>query len=355
MLTFFSDPHLGKTLKANTTVESRARLSEQLFLHAKAVESLAEGDYIICGGDLFDTEHNEEAVILQGAEVASFCKTVIGGNHDVANVAHHVSSLKVLERLQEERRFVLPPEPGNVRADTFSFEDSVMLAVVPHHARQEEFEQALDKAYQAAQSAPGHLRKLLLVHCNYNLKFESGQNDLNLTDAKARQMLTSFDYIIMGHDHRPRTECDGRLIVLGNTHPTCFGDLGEKFIWKYSPQENAFHRHLLCPDSSRTVEAAELLEAWTAGQLTAEFSAVEWLDVVGRVPAEQMADLSKALRAVWKVAPDLYAARMTRVEFLGTGQGEARAAESPKTLIETVREGMPAQLRPLFDQLIAEV
>lgn len=343
ILRFFSDPHVGKELKANTTPASRALLGKQLHLHAIQAATMPHPESrtvmgTICGGDLFDTDSNPESVLLAGAHVAEKCTLVIGGNHDVINVADRTSSLHALSVLTTDQRFVLPPEPGKVKYHVERL-GGVDVYVVPHHARQQEFEEALELACASAEA--GHsegMRKLLLVHCNYHLTFEAGENDLNLTDAKARHLLQVFDYIVMGHDHRPRRECDGRLIVLGNTHPTSFSDQGVKYTWFYDSQANDWTQAVNASDESMQVKASELIADWKTESLH-RYEGVEWLDIVGSLPPEAAVDLAKAIRELWRKGGYLYAIRASKVLFIAEGENNDQpVGAAQKTLIEIVED-----------------
>lgn len=341
VLRFFTDPHIGKELKANTTPSSRTLLSQQLTLHALQAATMPhpEGKRVeatICGGDLFDTDTNPEHILLAGAKVAQQCTVVLGGNHDVVNVKGRESSLSALAELTEDERFILPPGPGKVNTYIRVFGD-VMLFTVPHHARQQEFEQALEQARRQADDSEAE-RKLLLVHCNYNLTFEAGENDLNLTDAKARHLLQVFDYIVMGHDHRPRWECDHRLLILGNTHPTSFSDLGEKYVWFYDSTSNTWHREVNASDQLMVAKASELIDDWKLERMH-EYAGAEWIDIVGELPPEAAADLAKAIGQLWKTHEYLYAVRASKVLFRAEGESNDAVNEAAqKTLIEIVEE-----------------
>lgn len=343
ILRFFSDPHEGRELKSNTTPASRALLQSQLHAHAMQAATLAHpmGWAVagtLCGGDLFDTDSNPEHVLLQGAAVAGLCDLVMGGNHDVVNIVGRESSLSALALLTGRERFVMPPGPGQVRYQHWQVGD-VDVFSVPHHSLQQHFELALDKAAAEASKSPTS-RKLLLLHCNYHLTMGVGENDLNLTDAKARLLLKTFDFIVLGHDHRARFECEGRLLILGNTHPTSFADQGEKFVWFYNSETNSWCNSTNCEDSSRKMEAAELIEMHREGSLQA-LSNVEWLDLQGELPPEAAVDLAKAIRATWKEAPFMYAIRASKVLFKVVGLTEGVTVEAAqKTLLELVEEDL---------------
>ena len=347
ILRFFTDPHIGKELKANTTPSSRTLLSQQLTLHALQAATMPhpEGKSVeatVCGGDLFDQDTNPEHILLAGAKVAQECTVVLGGNHDVVNIKGRESSLSALAELTEDERFIMPPGPGKVGWTVRQY-GQVVLYTVPHHSRQQEFDKALEEIRAQQEGCRGHNelhgnRAILLVHCNYNLTFEAGENDLNLTDAKARQLLQVFDYIVMGHDHRPRWECDDRLLILGNTHPTSFSDLGEKYVWFYDSESNTWHRKVNAADALMVVKASDLIDDWKLERMEA-YAAPEWIDIVGELPPEAAADLAKAIRQLWKENEYLYAVRASKVLFRAEGESnEAVSEAAQKTLIEIVEE-----------------
>lgn len=345
LLRFFTDPHIGRELKANTTPASRAQLQQQLFLYAEQAAtcpppSAMEGRKVratICGGDLFDTDHNPEHIILQGAKIAARCDVLLGGNHDVINVTGRESSLSAIAKLTGRESIIQPPGPGQVYWHHVQYGE-VDLFTVPHHALQEHFEKALDQALASAKTSPAK-RKLLLLHCNWNMRLDVGENDLNLTEAKAQKLLEQFDYLILGHDHRPRRELGGRVIILGNTHPTSFSDLGEKYVWFYDSEGNEWHQQPTCADCSKPVEAEELIRLHRENELS-QLENVEWLDVVGELEPAASVDLAKAVRALWKGNDYLYAVRMAKVVFKNLDQADKVEAGQVMNLMQLIEHDL---------------
>ncbi len=351
LIRFFSDPHLGLSLKANTTPASRAALRETLTRVAKVAAGSA-GSYrglnvvaTVCGGDLFHTDSNEEAVLVDGAKVADLCTVVLGGNHDVINVAGRVSTLAALDKLYGENSpFVIPPGPGRVNVGELAVwagDIQVKVFTVPHHATQQLFEEALEKAVQRRleRAGAGTERNLLLLHCNWDLQVGGGENDLNLTLNRAQALLQHFDYIVLGHDHRPRTEMGGRVVILGNTHPTSFSDLGEKFTWYYDAEGNAFVRELLVADRSVVMPAEQLIEAWQKEELDLiSGRGIEWLDLTGELQQEASVDLARAIRALWAKSPSLYAIRASKVRYAGGVELDREEAGRALNIMQLVEE-----------------
>lgn len=359
VIRFFTDPHAGKELKANTTPASRTMLANQIYLHGLQAASMPYPDltvigakttdvhFTVCAGDLFDVDSNPEHVLLQGAEIARKCNLVLGGNHDVKNIAGRESSLSALAKLTDDERFIMPPEPGRTSYHFSLVQNApdhlgdVALYMIPHHARQQEFELALEEAREHALKfdpvvEKKGIRRLLVVHCNYNLTFEAGENDLNLTDAKARQLLGTFDYIVMGHDHRARTECEGRLIILGNTHPTSFSDQGEKFVWFYNSETNGWVKATNAAPALVELNVNDLISDWKSERLSV-YANAEWVDVVGQLKPEDTVDMAKAIRDLRKQNNYLYAVRASRV-LVDAGVTDAVPEAAQKTLIEIIEE-----------------
>lgn len=345
---FFTDPHIGKDLKANTTLASRAKLRDQLFEHAMQATTLGGDLFTVCCGDLFDQAQNPEQTLLQGAAVLGRCNLLIGGNHDVVNIAGHDSSLLALTTLMGRTGdVVMPPAPGRNHWQRQVVGD-VGLFTVPHHATQESFEQTLDKiiAFRNRQE-DSTLRNLLMLHCNWNMTVGQGENDLNLTQARAALLSEAFDFIILGHDHHPRRELGGKVVILGNTHPTSFGDLGEKYVWFYHSDTNYFSTEVNAKDSSVQLDALQLIEDHKSDCL-AHYGDYEWIDVRGSLPQEAAVDLAKALRALWKACPYLYGLRSSHVTYQGMEMAADVASAGPVNLMEMVESKLTAELKPLW-------
>ncbi len=349
VIRFFTDPHIGRELKANTTSGSRALLAEQIYQHGRQAASIGHADFTICGGDLFDQDHNAEHVLILGADIASRCDLVLGGNHDVVNIEGRSCSLEVLRKLASIN-IVMPPAPGRTYFKCELFGDVAVWAV-PHHARQEEFVVALEEAMNDADKRRER-RKLLLLHCNYDLQIGQGENDLNLTQSMTALLSQTFDFIILGHDHRPRTELGGKVVILGNTHPTSFSDLGEKRVWFYESDLNEFGWEVNAEDSSHAIPATQLIE-WHQedGNGLRRLASKEWIDVTGTLPPEASIDLAKAIRALWKACPYLYAVRSSKIIYEGMELEAVDTNAGPLSLVDMISSRLPDELKPLWNEV----
>jgi DNA repair exonuclease SbcCD nuclease subunit len=296
---FFSDPHLGLVRTSHTTVQSRAALKQELFRVAARLIEITGSDQLFCLGDLFDTDTNDEATILQGAEIIKRCTMVLGGNHDLPNREGKLSSLQLLDQ-------VIPHKIVCGSTDEPGFGRGINPAVyfVPHMATQELFEQSLGEARADADSLKGAYpgsALILCLHCNYNSGLIHNDASLNLTREKADELLSSFDYILLGHEHESRTLHGGKLIILGNTHPTSFSDISDKYIWEF--EDGKFTPHMIWSKQAgyRNID-------WEAG--TGEISdTVQFIEITGKAPAERLPDIAQNIAKLWKTHTNLLMVR----------------------------------------------
>ncbi len=341
--TLFTDPHLGTRRAAHTTRESAKKLTQALFDQAmKAVE----GPKPICLGDLFDRAFNDEATLVQGFNVASNCMWTLSGNHDSTNRADTVTSLDALRALH-------CPIVSSPDLSTPYYEAYGPIYFVPHHASQELFETAL---FHAAEHAAHHLEgkaSVLMLHCNYDAPdFMDVQDDsLNLPAEVAEQLLNAFDYIFLGHEHRPASHFDSRVLVLGNTHPTSFSDISDKFSYTLQIDDGfvQIDKHLIWSEAERYREVRY-------GDPLPELAGVQFVNVVGMAPAEESVAVSDFVQEVWAAGADLLAVRnnVTIGQAFNDVEvsGESKLGDL-KTHIAAELEG--SDLADLFQQLATEV
>jgi len=339
----FTDPHLGTRRSANTTRESLKKLQQALYEAALAASPTEPLDVKnICLGDLFDRAFNDEATLVQGHEVAGGCKWTLSGNHDETNRADTVTTLAALKQMGHS--IISAPD-----LSTPYFEAHGALYFVPHHASQELFEKAMKEAAEHAAANREGQAAFLLLHCNYNCAFEIQDDTLNLPEELAAQLLDQFDLILLGHEHKPATHLDGRVVILGNTHPTGFGDLSSKY------------RYLLDD------ETAELtpVKIWSMedsyrqlkyGDEIPDLGGVQFVDVVGAGAAEDAVAVAHYVQQVWAAGDDLLAVR-NNVQ-IGDHLQDLEQAVMPKVSdlpghIDADLEG--SDLQPLYRELLKEV
>jgi len=290
----FSDPHLGLNRKAHTTKASRVQLSEAI--HNRAVSIVwmweDEGETVVCAGDLFDTFSNPEDEILKAAEVARKCDVILAGNHDSLNKIDAKGSLHMIHELIDREKTVIVANPSFDEPHCLIGDvEGMQIACIPHHATQELFEQAIVMVVKAASA---YLLRAVFLHCNYNNPLTEGsQTALNLTEENAKSLLSVSDYVFLGHEHAPRTLMDGRLVILGNIHPTSFGDISDKFYWRLTPDSLD---SLIC--WREDIGFCELDITEEVPPPPREGS-VQFVDIVGSITAEKGADLAQYINDIW--------------------------------------------------------
>lgn len=317
MIIVYTDPHLGLQRAAHTTPESKKRLQDAQFktvsdIHARK----GPGDMLVCAGDFFDTYSNSEEVIARSAPLLSQVDICLSGNHDVVGRESKMGSLELLDS-------VLPRDGNNSRLDVVQARygepaykgmvfptGKVALHFVPHVATSELFDEALHMALERKEAASGGLpdcKHYLFLHCNWdNPMAAEKEATLNLSKEDAEILLDHFDVIVLGHVHQPLDTMNGRVVVLGNTHPTGFGDLGTKRIMLIDP-DTGLHSFETIYDAE-VFDAAVDINDWLDGQAVVR-PGTRFLTIVGELPAERAGDLSKAVSELWKTLPNLMALR----------------------------------------------
>ncbi len=310
----FTDPHLGKVLSANTTLESRKRLQNDLYSHVKGIMQTEGVGEWFCLGDLLDKYQNTEATFLQALDISSRLELLMAGNHDVVNDVTRIGTMQTLQAVLPAMRAT---SDGDSRIRRVAFNesgwslterDNCSFFVVPHHSRDELFEEAIAGAEDTAGQDRGEKTTFLLLHCNYDMEFACNDVTLNLSRQRASKLLDTFDFILIGHDHRPKEDFNGRVIVLGNTHPTGFGDISDKRIAIVDSETGtlSFESVWQQIDGYAKLEAQDLLglDLTQDVHLTGQF-----IDIVGTLEADQAMDFAKAMKKLWGADRTPYAIR----------------------------------------------
>lgn len=292
---FWSDPHLGLNRTSHTTATSRKLLQSALLTKARRITD----DPSVCLGDLFDTTDNEESVILQGAEIAKKVAAVLSGNHDLPNRDGKLSSLQLIGELVEDTAVVLLDKTTDfVSLPLKGFNE---LVFVPHKRTQTLFDDTLNQLLQLPKSATSD-KNVLCLHCNYNSPFAENEATLNLTQGQAKRLLDVFDYILIGHEHIPRSDFEGRVQLLGNIHPTSFADISDKFIWEMTAEglnpikvwDKA--THYLSLDWETLLSLPSLSNA----------EELQFVEVIGTAPAARLPDIARAIQKLWGILPTAF-------------------------------------------------
>lgn len=285
----FTDPHQGLNRKAHTTQKSREKLAEALCEGTRFASETGSPLSVVCAGDLFDQHSNSEATILAAAKSIRCCDVVLAGNHDSLNESEAEGSLDIIGQLLKDTDIIKSPDFGKPYFDSGILE-AMDLIFVPHQATQDIFDAAVE---QVSGYTKNHWRAVFL-HCNYeNAMTEGSDISLNLTRAQAEKLLKVADYIFLGHEHEPRELLDGRLVILGNIHPTSFGDISDKYYYDLTATELKKTKIWDMGTGYAKIE-------YDGKTLPALPKEAQFIDIQGRISIDKGADLAEYISHCWE-------------------------------------------------------
>lgn len=340
----FSDPHLGTKRAAHTTAESAQRLKDRLYTSALMASDALHG-INICGGDLFDRAYNDEATLVQGYVIAQRCKKVLSGNHDETNRQGATTSLHALKEMGSP--IVACEDLSTPYFDTFN-----CFWMVPHHASQENFDEALKLAAEDSGRIdnPNRGNRYLLLHCNYNCPFDTEDSTLNLTPEMAEFLLQHFTRIFIGHEHNSKLLFDDRLVIMGNTHPTSYSDISDKFRWELNTQTDELKKVLLWEKSYAYREI-------NFGDPVPDLRGVQFVDVIGAEPVDNGVEVAEYVRSIWNAGNTLIAVR-NNVEIVDHLASDGIDTSSPAlvNLSQRIHDDLEgSDLQPYYQSLVKRV
>lgn len=293
MLNLFTDPHLGLAARTNTSASSTKALDDKIAAQTRTV--MVGKSNLICAGDLFHRSHNKESVIAQGLNIASLCDIVLAGNHDSTNRKDDRSSMDIVASVCDS---VLSIETGAFGVfPGLEFDSGEIVTVVPHHSSQELFDQAIDLACQSTGD-------LVILHCNFNNPFvDEVDTALNLTIGQAEKLLKYYSFIVIGHEHNTRWEMNYRLLALGNTHPTGYSDISNKYTWCFDKsKEKPWSRTKVWDKETGylSLAASDIFDL-PESEFELEDGAVapQFVDITGDLDAENMPELAHRISLIW--------------------------------------------------------
>jgi DNA repair exonuclease SbcCD nuclease subunit len=340
----YSDPHVGLSRVANTTPASAQKLRDASHAHVKHLltDVKQEGMLAFCLGDLLDQYSNPEAVIEQAMELVKHTDIVLAGNHDISNRKDKVSSLELLHKVYGDK--ILIGAYGEPSVFQFTLENTLFV-FIPHVANQELFETALQEA-QALAAASTSPWKVLCIHCNYNLTFDSVQDtSLNLTSTAADLLLADFHFIFSGHEHVPVDHHNGRVRIVGNPYPTSFSDISDKLVLIYDSETGEV-------TSQHTLSGERMLWKGRLSEMPENVEA-KFLDLEDDLPR---GDGFKAVTKLYK-SSDVFAIRLRAPQAEEEDKTVAKI-ETMESLPEVVRKDLQENrpgLLSLWEELLAEV
>jgi hypothetical protein len=193
--------------------------------------------------------------------------------------------------------------------------------------------------------------QVLLLHCNYDSPFISDTTSLNLTKDNAERLLTRFSHILIGHEHTARSDLSGRVQLLGNTHPTSFSDISDKFSWSLKVEDGklSFIPQLIWAKAKGFKELS--WETLLAGQ---EQTDASFIDITGVAPVAKLPEIAKAIQKLWQVLPNPYMIRNNvKVEREVIEVGEVQKSLNIPARISLSLKDSP--LLPLWEDYLKEV
>ena len=327
----FSDPHLGVGRQAHTTAESSKRLDKALFNAAMQAKSDKMPNFI--AGDLFDKTFNSERVICQGIAVASVDTVTLAGNHDETNREGTTCSLEVVQRAG---CYVMRNEKVG---ENKVFQPAVGMFAIPHTTTQELFDEALKSAIELKQENDGN--NYLFLHCNRGSPIgDKSDSTLYITDEQEDELLKHFTRIFYGHEHGHKVLKGGRVVVIGNTHPTSFSDVSDKFRIELNTK----------------TDEMQVINIWDAQKLYLELEVGTPLTTQGEQQfilvkgSATRTETAAYIEQCWEAFPSAYAIR-PMVTFPEEVVTKAQSAEPVNLLqmIETDLEG--TNMLELFKEL----
>lgn len=327
----FSDPHLGVGRQAHTTAESSKRLDKALFNAAMQAKSEEHPNFI--AGDLFDKTFNSERVICQGIAVAAGNTVTLAGNHDETNREGTICSLEVVQ--QAECQVLRNKKVG----ENGVFQPAVGMFAIPHTTTQELFDKALADAIKLSQLGEGN--NYLFLHCNRGSPIgEKSDSTLYVSDEQEDELLKHFTRIFYGHEHGHSVLKGGRVVVIGNTHPTSFSDISDKFRIELNTK----------------TDEMQVINIWDAQKLYLELEVGTPLTTQGEQQfilvkgSATRTETAAYIEQCWEAFPSAYAIR-PMVTFPEEVVTKAQSAEPVNLLqmIETDLEG--TNMLNLFKEL----
>lgn len=160
---------------------------------------------VIFLGDLFDHGRPAYSVLAKLRDILARRQvTIVQGNHDITKDRSELSGAEFLAGMMGHGEYI---------RELYALNNTI--AILPHMANQELFDEAIAKASEWATT--------LLTHCNYENSFAVGKDhSLNLTREQAKK----FETVVLGHEHNGR-DIDN-VKIIGSQFPLRADQVGPK-------------------------------------------------------------------------------------------------------------------------------
>lgn len=347
-LGFFTDPHLGLERGEHTTPASRAALRKKLFDQAKRAVGIMDEQkckFKYCLGDLVDKYSNSEEIISQAYQIANELDCTLSGNHDEKNIAGSFGTLRLLKKHWLSNQIIAADninEPYVYTQKLSDFGSAGYVDFIPHVMSQALFEASLDEAIKRAKDHNGNGVRLLLLHCNVGepgfKEIEREGTSLYLTDEYNAKVADIYDFILVGHEHPPKTF--GNTHILGNTFPLSFGEIADRFVTIIDTDTRTLERVKIfdAEVETREIVASDLVAVGGDMRMTDETLMVS---IGGVIDQSELSALSKALKKFWLTNPQLLMVKNgSEIVRASKAQRDDTSDFMPKTLPEIVGQSV---------------
>lgn len=208
-----SDLHLGKKFNGYSMIEDQKYILNKILKEAENINP----DFVIIAGDVYDKSMpSSEAVIIFDDFLVKLTEKklpvyLISGNHDSAERLYFGSRI-----MDKEGIHIASVYDGSVKKDVFEDEYGKVNIwslpfVKPVHTRSF-FEEKISKYDDMMKACLNELdmekneRNILITHQFISGAGRSDSEDIKVggTDAISPDILSGFDYVALGHLHRPQ-------------------------------------------------------------------------------------------------------------------------------------------------------
>lgn len=300
-LTVLNDWHIGAVRTGGTTPATAYQLRQDLLATFEELLTDIDTDLGI-NGDLFDGPAISMADLLRTYRILDDWLVRTGkslwlsdGNHDLSKNSTNFSSFQFLAKL-------LTGAEGQYAGLVTHIEGAGQMTlhgyVIPHVANQDLFDLELAKVPEC---------KYLFVHCNYDNEFAvEADHSLNMSRAQAEAL--PVKHIVFGHEHQPRTELGGKVVIVGNQVPSSVSDcLGNDEKSFFQTVDDTYHLPI-------TWEAAGDLAELPWQEVNGYEGPERFIRVTGTAAADEAAQVVQAISRFRQASKALVITNAVKIE-----------------------------------------
>lgn len=205
-----ADVHLGvKPDRGRTWSDKRADEIEQSFYNILNICDEDEIDLLLIAGDLYHTQPTEQQLKNLDYRLSKLTKTktvIIAGNHD------YIAENSAWETYEFTSNTVLFPKD---RAANLYFEDINVCITGYSYGKQEYTERILERLRPGREDA-------------YNIMLGHGGDTEHMPFSKEKLASLGFDYIALGHIHKPAHLIKNKMAFSGSLEPIDYTETGRR-------------------------------------------------------------------------------------------------------------------------------